>query len=35
LKGYRKPFDFPRFHVIYPATLDGCAGAELMLIAEN
>jgi hypothetical protein len=31
----RKPFDFLRIHVIYPATSGGSLRPQTMLIAEN
>jgi hypothetical protein len=31
----RKPFDFPRFHVIYPAMPGGSLHRETFVIAEN
>jgi hypothetical protein len=33
--GGRKPFDFSRFHVIYPAAPGGALRPQTMLIAEN
>jgi hypothetical protein len=31
----RKPFDFPRFHVIYPATPGSSLRPATLVIAEN
>jgi hypothetical protein len=33
--GSRKPFDFSRFHVIYPAAPGGLFRLPISLIAEN